>query len=69
MNRLDVREWRRRRWLSQRELGELLGVTDQTVYRWEAGQSDVPPFLELALAQLDTQHRWTPDGIDSRVAL
>jgi DNA-binding XRE family transcriptional regulator len=64
-NRLGVRAWRRARWLTQYDLGQLLGVKAQTVYRWECGQSEVPTFLKLALDQLDTLHYWSPDGIDA----
>lgn len=69
MNRLDVRNWRRQRWLTQTQLGELLGVNKQTVYRWEAGTSEVPPFLDLALERLEETHEWTPDGPDGLEAV
>lgn len=65
LNRLQVRSWRRERWLTQAQLGQLLGVKAQTVYRWESGESDVPSFLGLALDQLDYVHLWSPDGIDA----
>lgn len=53
MNRLELKRWRAERHLTLVELGELLGVDKQTVFRWEAGTSTVPPYLHLALAQLD----------------
>lgn len=40
--------------LSRAELGRELGVDRSTVYRWEEGQRDIPPFLFLALRQLAT---------------
>ena len=33
-----VREWRRRRLLTQKDLAEQLGVSTMTVQRWELGQ-------------------------------
>lgn len=65
MNRLELKRWRRARWLTQPQLGELLGVNRMTVYRWETGQTDMPPFLELALFALDYQHHFSPDGVDA----
>lgn len=35
----QVREWRRRRFLTQQQLAEQLGVSYMTVQRWELGQS------------------------------
>lgn len=51
----DLRAWRMDRELSQIDLATLLGVTNQTVYRWEAGTRGVPAFLELALRYLESQ--------------
>jgi len=51
----DLRAWRTDRELSQIDLATLLGVTNQTVYRWEAGSRSVPAFLELALRYLESQ--------------
>lgn len=65
MNRLELRSWRRKRWLTQGELADLLGVNIATEQRWEAGVSSIPPFLNLALDQLDYLHFWSPDGIDA----
>jgi DNA-binding XRE family transcriptional regulator len=68
VNRLDLRSWRRTRYLTQSQLGELLGVNKMTVYRWESGQSDIPPFLDLALERLDQLYTWAPDGGVRRAA-
>lgn len=65
MNRLELRTWRRTRYLTQAQLGELLSVDKVTVYRWESGVSPTPPFLKLALDQLDALHYWSPEGIDA----
>jgi DNA-binding transcriptional regulator YiaG len=64
-NRLDVRAWRRQRWLTQWQLSQLLGVHKQVVYRWEAGLTDVPAYLSLALNHLDTLHYWSAEGVDA----
>lgn len=53
MNRLELKRWRTARRLTLAQLGELLGVDKQTVFRWEAGTSTVPPYLHLALSFLD----------------
>ena len=34
-----IKEYRLRKGLSQRELGEILGVSDQAISKWEKGQS------------------------------
>lgn len=65
MNRLELKAWRRKRYLTQTQLGELLSMNKMTVYRWESGESSVPPFLDLALAQLDYLHYWSPEGVDA----
>ena len=65
MNRLELKAWRRARHVTQIQLGELLGVNKMTVYRWEVGESTVPPFLKLALERLDELHYWSRDGIDA----
>ena len=62
MNRLELKDWRRTRYLSQAALAELLGVATNTVNRWEIGERDFPPFLSLALERLDQLYTWAPDG-------
>ena len=49
----DLKEWRNTRSLTQRGLGNLLGVTKTCVYRWESGDRHIPSFLHLALECLD----------------
>jgi len=65
MNRLQLKAWRRDRWVTQAQLSTLLDVDKATVYRWESGNSDLPPYLKLALDQLDALHYWNPEGIDA----
>ena len=55
MNRNDLRQWRTERDLSLTDMATLLGVHFVTVYRWEAGDRAIPPFLELALRYLQEQ--------------
>lgn len=51
----EIRAWRTARGLSQAKLAKLLGVQWLTVQRWEAGTYTAPPFLHLALKQLEHQ--------------
>jgi DNA-binding transcriptional regulator YiaG len=51
----EVRAWRTAHGLSQARLAQLLGVQWLAVQRWEAGSRGVPPFLHLALKQLDQE--------------
>ncbi len=47
-----LREWRRRRLLSQQELARLLGVRYQTVQRWEAGTALPQPVSRRKLCEV-----------------
>lgn len=52
----DIRAWRKTHGdISQRQLGELLGVPTMTVSQWEQGRRGGPPgnLLMLSLAALD----------------
>jgi DNA-binding XRE family transcriptional regulator len=62
MNRLELRTWRRTRYLSQATLGKILGVATNTINRWETGEREFPPFLKYALERLDDLYVWTPDN-------
>jgi transcriptional regulator with XRE-family HTH domain len=53
--RADLRRWRLEHGLSQRALGEELGVTRLTVARWELGTRAMPAFLYLTLRELERQ--------------
>jgi len=68
VNRHELREWRRARYLSQTALGELLGVVKTTCNRWEVGETNIPPFLYLALERLDQLYTFTPDSAQRRAA-
>lgn len=54
-----VRELRKGAGLSQRELAALLGVSENTVTRWESGNRKPPPYLRLAIEHVleDAQER------------
>jgi DNA-binding XRE family transcriptional regulator len=49
MNPLDLKQWRSKQKMTQQELADILGVAKNTIYRWEAGMREIPPFLALAL--------------------
>jgi len=55
MNGTDLRTWRVRHRLSLRALAALIGVSTNTVHRWEMGQRPVPAMLPLALKGLEQQ--------------
>jgi transcriptional regulator with XRE-family HTH domain len=54
----DLRTQRKALGLSQRKLAEALGVSTNTVARWERGELRIaqPKMLALALARLATLH-------------
>jgi transcriptional regulator with XRE-family HTH domain len=54
-SRADLRTWRLLRGLSQRQLAEYLGVERLAVTRWEGGTRSMPPYLYLALRQLEQE--------------
>jgi transcriptional regulator with XRE-family HTH domain len=53
----EIRTRRKQLGLTQVELGEKLGVSGNTVARWERGEvtPDAPPMLRLALEQLSAR--------------
>ena len=51
----ELRAWRTQRQLTLMGLAKLLGVNHMTVYRWEAGMRQMPPFLHLALRCLELE--------------
>lgn len=48
----ELKEWRRKRGLTQEGLARLLGVIRLTVARWETETRAIPSFLPLALEAL-----------------
>lgn len=51
----DIRERRRKLGLTQKELGQILGIPDNTISRWELGTvvPEHPKMLDLALKALE----------------
>ena len=54
MTPAELRKRRRDMLLTQRQLAECLGVTSNTVARWERGEVVYPPFLMLALDAVES---------------
>lgn len=55
----DLKKWRSDHKITQKKLGELLGVTVLTVARWETGVRKIPSFLHLALKELERDLKTT----------
>lgn len=69
-NRLELKAWRRKRYLSQGTLAAMLGVSTNTVFRWESGERDFPKtMLVLALGYLDVMYDFQPDAHYARPGL
>jgi transcriptional regulator with XRE-family HTH domain len=49
----ELKSWRIERNQTQEELGNILGVANNSVFRWEAGLRKIPSFLHLALEAID----------------
>lgn len=43
--------------LTRAELARILGISRSTLHRWEAGDTAIPPYLELALAYVRHNRR------------
>jgi len=57
----DLRNWRLRWGIQQKELARLLGTYAVTVNRWERGTRGIPFLLPLALQALE--HRLMKGGL------
>jgi transcriptional regulator with XRE-family HTH domain len=51
----SLRVWRQTHGLTLAQLGGALGVTWLSVQRWETGTHAVPPYLFLALREIERQ--------------
>ena len=49
---MNLKSWRKQHDVTQFELSKLLGVDVGTVSRWERGNHEIPPYLDLALRRL-----------------
>jgi transcriptional regulator with XRE-family HTH domain len=47
-----LREWRKQRKLTQRQLGDYFGVSAKTISHWESGRRPIP-FEEMILKNLE----------------
>lgn len=55
MNSQELKAWRQKWQLTQEALAGLLGVHRVTIAKWEAETRGIPPFLNLALAGLESR--------------
>ena len=55
MEKSDLKERREKLRLTQAELAELLGVKENTVYRWEAGLSPISKMVELSIENIESK--------------
>lgn len=66
----ELQAWREARRLTQTELASLLQVHKQTVYRWEANETEITFLAELAMRYLDhPTERESPQPMDIRLSL
>lgn len=65
MTKEELRQRRVALGLTQEKLAHALGITRQTVYSWERGDTKIPGFLQLAMDQLE-QLNATGDSIDEQ---
>jgi transcriptional regulator with XRE-family HTH domain len=49
MTSKDLKTWRKKNGYTQIKLANILGVTNQTIFRWESGERSIPSFLHLTL--------------------
>ena len=55
MDNTAIRHYREARGLTQRQLGERLGVFERTVAAWEQGRQRPAPYIDRALRDLDRE--------------
>ncbi len=53
MDRFELKEKRERLRLTQAEVADLLGVKENTVYRWEAGRVPISKMVELSFESIE----------------
>jgi transcriptional regulator with XRE-family HTH domain len=67
----QLRAWRLRRFLTQKELAEKVGVPYQTLQRWESGQSFPRPSLLKRLCdalEVTADELLTPEELAGKTA-
>lgn len=64
----DLKNWRKRWGITQKELAWLLGTYQETISRWEREKRGIPSHLSLALEALENRMRKEQEhGITGRV--
>jgi transcriptional regulator with XRE-family HTH domain len=49
-------KWREQKGWTQSGLANALGVRHSTIFRWETGRSQIPPYMHLTLEGLEISH-------------
>jgi transcriptional regulator with XRE-family HTH domain len=49
----ELKAWRENNGFSQSQLAKMLGLTHQSISRWECGRRHIPAFLHLALKSVE----------------
>ena len=66
MDRIALKEWRKGKGFTQKELSRYLGVSHMALAYWEWGSRKIPPLLPLALEALENRlQRGDRDGLIS----
>lgn len=65
MTAKQLKTWRIKHGYSQIELAEILGVTNQTIHRWENEKREIPVFLHLALMSIERRGRGSRKNFDT----
>lgn len=67
MTPTELRIFRARLDITQSRLGEMLGVTVQTIFNYENSKTEIPLAIELAIKHLEKAHGNTEIGADKAI--